>query len=235
MVLNQAELKKHLKEVDLFTFLTEDQFNQLVAAAAQKKLAKNEVLFLEGDPGEAMFIILEGAVQVYTLSPEGKEKILAILGQGDLLGELSLLDGEPRSATAQALEPTRLAVIDRAQFERFIRENSEVALILLRDLAHRLRQTDAHLQDLVFKDIQSRLAKVLLDLAEDYGENTSQGVKIKLKLTHQQLANYVGSTRETVTRTLLAFQDAGYVGFDQRFLVITDPETLQQIADGEPK
>lgn len=217
--------------IHLFEALSEGQYAQVMAIATQRQVKKGEVLFWAGDPGEAMYIIVDGVLQVYTSSSDGREKILAILGPGDFVGEMSLLDFQPRSATAKALEPTALLVIDRVQFSQLLEENCGIAKTLLETLSRRLREANAQLEDFIFRDVQDRLVAVLLKLSIEYGSPVKDGIKIGIKLTHQELANYVGASRESITRSLLALQDAGYVRFSHRYVILTNITALKDMLE----
>src|SRR5690606_25383107 len=140
---------------------------------------------------------------------DGREKTLALLGEGEFFGEMALLDEGPRSAIAQALEKTTLLTLLRSDFDDFLARNAAASRQIIKVLSSRLRETNAQVMDIVFRDVRGRVATALLKLSDLHGVPCPMGQKIDLKLTHQELANLVGTARETVTRVLAEFQDMG--------------------------
>jgi CRP/FNR family transcriptional regulator len=174
-----------------------------------KTVDRGQILFLEGDQGDNIYCIKEGAIKVFVLTPNGKEKILALLGPGDFLGEMALIDEKPRSATAQALENSRVMVLNKASFCAQIKENPLIAYQLIQMLVARLRHTDEQLMSQVSKTARNRVGQGILDLVDKFGANTPEGLSITLRITHQDLAAYSGVARETATRVLQDFVNEG--------------------------
>jgi CRP-like cAMP-binding protein len=168
-----------------------------------------------------------GRIKISTFSSEGKEAVFTVHGPGEVFGELALLDSAPRSATATALEPSRLLAIDRSSFVAFLREQPDAALILLSELTARVRRLSAQVEDLMFLDIPGRLARTLLRLGEQYGRRTDRGVEIDLQITQTELGGMVGATRVSVNRLLHWFAERGLIAMDERRIVIIRPEALQ--------
>jgi CRP/FNR family transcriptional regulator len=151
------------------------------------------------------------------------------MGEGDFLGEMALLDGHPRSASAEALDQTTCIVIGRQDFQKILDKNHLLFRAILEDLCKRLRATTGELVDVSFKDARFRLVKALVSLAERYGQAVhDKEVQIKLRLTHQDLANMISSKRETVTRILQEFQDVGTITIDHRHIHIVNLESFRK-------
>lgn len=220
-----------LRQVALFSALDEEALTSIAQVTTQREVPRGEILFFEHDPGDALYMIRTGAIKIYRVGEDGREKTLTLLEPGSAFGEMALLDDEPRSAVAQALESSRLLVLSRDDFRRVLSERPAMAQAVIRELSRRLRRTNAQLMDLVFRDVRTRVGKVLLELADRYGEPHDNGVRIELKLTHQELANLVGTSRESVTRVLAELQDERIIGFDGRTLLLLDSQRLESDAE----
>lgn len=216
-----------LRQITLFERLPDPALAALAGRVRLRGYRKGEVLFHKDDPGTALFLLRSGRIKISTFSSEGKEAVFTVHGPGDVFGELALLDGAPRSATATALETSRLLTLDRAAFVSFLREQPDAALILLAELTARVRRLTAQVEDLMFLDIPGRLARTLLRLGEQYGKRTDRGVEIDLQITQTELGGMVGATRVSVNRLLHWFADRGLIAMDERRIVLLRPEALQ--------
>lgn len=225
------ERARFLKGVPLFEGLDDAHLEALARVTASRRLPRGITIFFEGDRGDSLYIVRTGCVKIYRVAEDGREKTLALLSDGEFFGEMALLDEEPRSAVAETLEPTTLYILHRNDFRRLLAESALMAFQILRVLTRRLRQTNAQVTDLVFKDVRSRVARTLLDLARRHGTSSGAGSKVALKLTHQELANLVGTARETVSRILAEFQDARYITFEGRYVVVIDREALMNVGN----
>lgn len=219
-----------MKRVPLFEGLDDSHTQALADLAVQREYARGSAIFFEGDPGDALYLVQSGLVKIYRIAEDGREKTLALLGEGEFFGEMALFDDEPRSAIAQALEKTTLLILFRNDFLDFLGDNPAACRQMIKVLSHRLRETNAQVMDIVFRDVRSRLARTLLELSERHGVRCPLGVKIEVKLTHQELANLVGTARETVTRILAEMQDNGSLTIDGRYLVLRNPDMLVEFA-----
>ena len=186
----------------------------------RKYVPAKEVIVYKGDPAGQLFVIISGKVKVSAPSEDGKEVIFGILGPGELFGEMGILDGGEHQATVTALVSTELAVLDRQDVRRCLGAFPAMALKLLTILCRRLRQTSEIAEDLSFHTLPVRLAKKLSALAEAYGEPTSKGVRICLPLCQQELANLVGTTRESINKQLAVWQADGIITTEQGCLTI---------------
>jgi CRP/FNR family transcriptional regulator len=215
-----------LRASPLFAGLDDAAWSGLAARLGTLTLERGEQLFAEGDPGDALHVVVDGKVKICRTSADGRENVLALLGPGDLLGELAVFDSQPRAATAAAIVDSSFAVLARADFDAWLAEHPAVAASLLRALAVRLRQTNEAMADLVFTDVPGRIAKTLLSLAERFGEADGSGVRVAHDLTQEELAQLVGASRETVNKALSEFAARGWLRVDGRAVVLLDVDRL---------
>ncbi|MFQ6132984.1 MAG: Crp/Fnr family transcriptional regulator [Armatimonadota bacterium] len=217
-----------LSEVALFGELTDADRQGLVEDLTESAFEDGEVIVHEDDPAAKFFLIKSGKVKISLRGPEGREVTLSYLGAGDFFGEMGILDGEPRSATATAAEHTVALVGARDDFLRKLEEHPSIALNLLVTMSKRLRQADERIEDLSFLDVQGRVARLLLDLADQGGAETEVGVLVDLPYTRQELANMVSTSRETLTRVLKAFERLGFIKLGRRKVMITNLPRLER-------
>ncbi len=214
------------KQNPLFAQLSMGQLTRLAELARTHRYGKEHVIFNEGDPGTALYTIVKGRVKISQSSPDGKERTLALLGPGDVLGELALLDGGPRSADAVIAEDAELLVIPREDFLTFVMEQPQVAMSLLVVLSQRLRHTNLLVHDAAFFDVRGRLARVLLELARADGAAEPSGALVCPQLTQSELASMVGVTRESINKWLRYYERSGIVARRRGRLVVLDPQRL---------
>lgn len=186
-----------------------------------------------GDPAGALHVLKSGRVKITLPSSEGDETVLALLGAGACFGEIAALDGGPRSATVTAVEPTETLSLVREDLLSFARESSEFALALITTLAKKLRRTDEWLEDAYFQDLDTRMARRLLDLAEDHGRTTTDGIEVQFPLTQSDLAGMLGATRVSVNRLLGQYQDASLLRLGKGSFTILNLNELRERA-GRP-
>jgi CRP/FNR family transcriptional regulator, cyclic AMP receptor protein len=219
--------ERSLAAVPLFEGLSSPELKRLATALRPRHYRAGQCIFAAGDPGGSMSLISGGSVKVCLSSTEGKEVLLALLGPGDVFGELALLDGRPRSADVIAKTDCDVLTLAREDLEAFFLEYPRAALNLLGTLAGRLRRSNQLLEDSAFLDIPGRLARALLALAEDYGQQHPAGTGLTAKLTQQELADMIGATRESVNKNLKRFETLGLIRRQGRSLTIVDPEGLR--------
>jgi CRP/FNR family transcriptional regulator/CRP/FNR family cyclic AMP-dependent transcriptional regulator len=213
----------------LFLGLSEENVVALAALCETRSYRHGDILFRQGDPGDSLHIVIEGQLKVYVAAESGDEILVAILGPGDCVGELSLIDGEPRSATVESISTTRTIVVPRSEFQRAIHANTQMMEALVNTLADRLRQTTTLAADLAFLDLRGRLAKKLLDLAEEHGRATPRGaVEITVPLTQFDLAAMMGVTRESISKQIGWFEQVGAIERRGRRILIVDRELLRR-------
>ena len=215
---------------DLLGQLAPCELDQFLQFANIQDFHADEVIFSKGDPGESFHAILAGRVGISTISEDGREILLNILEAGEVFGEIALLDGKERTASAIAMQATRLMTVGRKDFMPFLERHPKLCIRLMTVLCERLRWTSDIIEDTMFLDIPNRLAKRLLNLAEGYGTDTSDGVKLDIRLSQEALGNMLGATRESINKGLKALQMRGAIFYHQGHLVISDLRALQQIA-----
>jgi CRP/FNR family transcriptional regulator, cyclic AMP receptor protein len=212
----------------LLSQLPLESLERLVPTARPRSFRRGEVIFHQGDPGDTLHLIQTGRVKVVLDAESGHEAVIAILGPGDCFGELSLIDGEPRSATVEALETVETVCLNRRDFTEFLRESPAAMERMLAALAASLRKTNQELADLVFLDLEGRLVKKLLELADEYGRETEGLVEIELPMTQEDLAAMIGATRASVNKLLGWYEDRGAIQRRGRRIAIHDPDRLRR-------
>jgi len=210
--------------------LTPEELDRVVAMATERQLANGRVIFQKGDPGTSLMAVLSGRVRISAYSEDGKEVILNIIDPGQVFGEIALLDGKERTANATAMGPTKLLVLDRREFIPFLERNPKIAIRLLEVLCERVRRTSEMVESVAFLDFGARLARLLLRLAETYGKETTEGIRIDLKLSQTDLGNLIASTRESVNRQLNAWSEDGIIELERGQITILDQDALEDLA-----
>ncbi len=211
-----------LATVPLLSRIAPDELRRFAEVTREKQYPKGSVILFEDDPGDSLFIVRSGRVKVVLVSEDGREVILGVLGVGEHFGELSLIDDQPRSAHVIAMEDSMLLVLRRDDFRRRVEANPAVAWALLSELSRRLRRADGKIGGLVLLDVPGRIARLLIDTADEGGAAT-----IDKPLTHQVIAQMIGASRETVSRTMREFQDGGLISVQRRRISIRDRAGLK--------
>jgi CRP/FNR family cyclic AMP-dependent transcriptional regulator len=223
--LSLLQITDFLGSVSLFRGLGRDSLQRFAEVTREKRYPKGSVIVFADDPGDSLFIVRAGRVKVVLLGEDGREVILGVLGMGEHFGELSLIDDQPRSAHVIALEDSVLLVLRRDDFRRRVEASPAVAWALLGELSRRLRVADKKIGGLVLLDVPGRIARVLLENAPDEASNL-----VQRRLTHQTIAHMIGASRETVSRTMRDFQNAGWIDVEKRIIRIMDREALARRA-----
>jgi CRP-like cAMP-binding protein len=219
-----------LRQAPLFSGLDDEVASALETSMSSSSLRRGEILFSEGDDGNQLYVVTEGKIKLGRTSPDGRENLLAILGPGQMFGELSFFDPGPRSATATAVTDVELKSLGHEALSPVLNAHPDVAHALLNQLAGRLRRTNEVVGDLVFSDVPGRVAKALLDLASRFGRRADDGIHVNHDLTQEELAQLVGASRETVNKALADFASRGWLRLEPRSVVILDLERLQRRA-----
>jgi CRP/FNR family transcriptional regulator, cyclic AMP receptor protein len=210
----------------LFSALDPQGAEALRVSLQEIRVAKGQELFREGEPGDHLYLILDGKVKLGHGSPDGRESLMAILGPGEMFGELSLFDPGLRTSTATALTEANVLALGNEQLMPLLEGRPEVAAALLQALARRLRRTNEAMADLVFSDVPGRVAKALMELGEKFGTLTPEGLLVTHDMTQEELAQLVGASRETVNKALAEFGHRGWIKLESRQVLITDVERL---------
>jgi len=219
-----------VRRAPLFSALDDEAGQALLAEMASTSMDRGHILFREGDQGDSLYVIGEGKIKLGRTSPDGRENLVAILGPGEMFGELSLFDPGPRTMTATAVAETQLMGLRNDSLTGLLSGRPEVSKALLGALAQRLRRTNEHLADLVFTDVPGRVAKALLDLAQRFGRPVEDGVMVSHDLTQEELAQLVGASRETVNKALADFATRGWLKLEARAVLLRDVERLRRRA-----
>ena len=223
--LSLLQITDFLGSVSLFRGLGRDSLQRFAEVTREKRYPKGSVIVFADDPGDSLYLVRAGRVKVVLLGDDGREVILGVLGVGEHFGELSLIDDQPRSAHVIAMEDSLLLVLRREDFRRRVEASPAVAWALLAELSRRLRVADKKIGGLVLLDVPGRIARVLLENAPDETSNL-----VQRRLTHQTIAQMIGASRETVSRTMRDFQEAGWISVEKRVIKITDREALARRA-----
>ncbi len=219
----ESRLAEHLRRYPLFAKLADDALAQLVERMRTRAYKRGETIFRKDDPGMHLYVVLEGAVKIALPGEFGQEALVSIMRTGDFFGELALFDGSPRSASATALEETRAALLARDDFLSFLDAHPAAVRVVLDALAKTIRRLSDRVEDLIFLDVPSRVAKYLLDLARGDGE-----AKPELTLTQDELAAFIGASRVSVNRVLGDLERRDIIAIRRRHIVILDSERLSK-------
>jgi|WetSurSiteA1Bulk_404760.scaffolds.fasta_scaffold41949_2 CRP/FNR family transcriptional regulator, cyclic AMP receptor protein len=214
-----------IRTVPLFSTLTDEEFNQLAHIFVARAYRKNQVIFLEEETGNYMYLVLSGKVKVAKAGVGGKETILAIHRTGDFFGEMSLLDGKTAPATVCAMEDAKIISLSGIDFHKYLLHNEKVMLQIIQVLCARLRQV-WQTQSLSSSTADARIRMGIYQLAKRHGIRDAHGTIIDLKITHQELAEMVGTSRETVTRVLTRLREQRIIEVDQRRITLIDSKAL---------
>jgi CRP/FNR family transcriptional regulator, cyclic AMP receptor protein len=207
-----------------------ESLNKLMAGAQFSTYRARQVVYLPGDRASGVHFVGNGRVKISKVTRDGKELTLAYRAAGDFFGETCLLDGGPREEMVEAMEPCTAVEIPQEQLDHLLKANVDVAYPFIRTLITRRRDLEAKVEQLIFKDVGSKLAELLLRLGSEHGIENKKGLVLGLKITHQEMANLIGSTRETVSLTLSQFKRKGYITTEGRKVILADTEGLRALA-----
>jgi CRP/FNR family transcriptional regulator, cyclic AMP receptor protein len=219
----------YLKKIPLLADLGPEVLARLAERVEMKEVRRREVVYLPGDPGRSLFFVNGGRIKVSKVTRDGKALTLSYCGPSEVFGETCLIDGGPRSEMAEAVENAMLTEVERADFERLLAMHPSLGSSMTKLMVTRRRELENKVEGLVFRDVTSKLAELLVKLAGEYGVDDSRGTMVALKITHQELANLIGSTRETVSLTLSTFKKRKYIVTEGRKVIISDPEGLRAL------
>jgi CRP/FNR family cyclic AMP-dependent transcriptional regulator len=215
----------YLKMVDIFQDLTEAEIEEIDRATTMSSCRRGKLFYMPEDTSEVLFLLKEGQVQLYRISPDGKKLVIGTIGPGTIFGEMALIGQGMHNTFAEATEDCVLCVMSREDVERLLVTKPKVALRIFEELGSRLKETEARVEEIAFKGIPARLASLLLHLADERGSDTITG------MTHQDLGEQIGTYRETTTQTLNTFKTDGLIDIGRKRITILDREGLQHIAE----
>jgi CRP-like cAMP-binding protein len=229
-MLTTAEKVAALQRTVLFRELEPDDQEALANRAIEHKLDRGETLFLAGDPATGLYVVVEGAIRAYRVSADGREQIIHVERGGATLAEVPVFDGGPYPSSTAADENSVLLLIRRQDVLRLCVERPQISLAALRLLAARMRNCAALVERLSLRDVDRRVAELLLEEASDYGSRSGDTLEFQLALTHQQIAARVGSVREVVSRAITRLQQGGLIRIEGRKVIIASEEALRTYA-----
>jgi len=206
-----------------------ETLGRLAAAGEPVSLRKRQVVYLPGDPGDAVHFILSGRVKISRVTRDGKELTLGYRAPGELFGELCLFDGGPREEMAEVVDGAELLRVDRETLMDMAAASPQLGVALARGLIERCRDVERQMEFLMFKDVHAKLAELLLKLSVEFGVKDPRGTLVALNITHQEMANLIGSTRETVSLALSLFKKKKLVVSDGRRVIVLDSDGLRAI------
>jgi CRP-like cAMP-binding protein len=218
-----------IRRVPLFRDFADDEIAGIAATVSDRTYTKHDFIVREGDPGSTFFFLVSGSVSVCRIMADGREMILAILKEGDFFGEMAMFDSSLRSASIKTLTDVEVGAIRYTDFLVLLDENPRVGRSLAIALSERLRAANALIAATTSQDIRARLASLLLNLSSQFGEPVDSGTRISLRLTNQEMANMIATTRETVNRTLNRFWDEKLVDMRTAHVIISDPDRLRAL------
>jgi CRP/FNR family transcriptional regulator, cyclic AMP receptor protein len=213
--------------------LRPEELARVAASASVTHYKSQQTIFQKGDPGASMMAVVSGRVKICAFSVEGKEIVLNYIDRGSMFGEISLLDGQPRSADAVAIEQTELLVLERNRVLPILTANPEIIAQVLSVLCQRLRQTSEALEDALLRDVSCRVARGLLRLARAFGKPVPKGLRLDIQISQQQLGSVIGITRESVNKVITEWSRAGYLSVDNRYITILDRDALESLTEAE--
>jgi CRP/FNR family cyclic AMP-dependent transcriptional regulator len=220
-----------LKGYELFQDLTELELSHLGKVSQPTLVPKREFVFTPEQPSDRVYMLKKGRVRITKLSETGKHFTLVILEPGDIFGEEAVLTGTHRRYYAEVLDDAHICAIDRKAFEKVVANNAKISLRLAKIVEQRLEDTQDMLETIVFYDVQTRLARLLLKLSDLHGKADDRGTRIGIKLTHEDIASLIGSTRETTSKILNEFRSMGWIDIQNRMIHILNTRALKQLEE----
>jgi len=221
----------YLQKINLFKEMNAEEMGRLDRMTRMESVKKKTPIFFPGDPSQQVYLLKEGRVKISRISEEGREVTIAMLEPGEIFGELEVLGDSPRDTLAEALDDSQICVVSKDLFLDMVRSKPEFSFRLTKMIGARMQKIESRVEDLVFKDVPARLAHLLLELAKNHGRETSQGIFIQIKITHQEIANLIGSIRETVSAILGEFKREGWISFEGRQMTLLRADLLKRRSD----
>ena len=224
----RCKTKLCASKVSIFATLDNNELLEIVKMTGHKDYHKGETIFLEDTEAKTLYLVNEGKIKIYKYTKDGKEQILHILSEGDFFGELNLFKAGKYSFNAEAMAPTKLCTLTKDKMRELIVTKPEIGLKILEVVGDRLAKVETLVQNLATNDVEARIAYLLLDLKERYGRTVSQGTEVSLSLTREEMSNYTGVARETMSRKLRKFEEEGIIKLvGIKKIIILDEEKLQ--------
>lgn len=219
----------YLQRIKLFKELTPQEVEELDRIARMVSVKKNEAIYYPGDPSRGVYILKSGRVKISRLSKGGREVTVALLKPGEVFGELEILSDTSREDLAMALDDSQLCVIQKELFLSMVRQKPEICFSVTKLIGTRMGRIESLVENLVFRDVHSRLAYLLVDLSKNYGKRMPEGIRLEVKLTQQEIANLIGSSRETVSSVLGELKNEGLIICENRQITLPYLDRLKKL------
>ncbi|MBU5316499.1 Crp/Fnr family transcriptional regulator [Clostridium bornimense] len=217
------------KDISIFSSLDSSELTEIIEKMNHKRVNKNDVIFLEGEKAQTLYFLNVGKIKIYKYTKDGKEQILHILSEGDFFGELNLLKESKYRFNAKAIEESKICMLSKENFKEILLYKPEIAIKILEIMGERLSDVESLAQNLATNDIDARIAFLLKELSDKYGKNNEGNLVINLHLTREDMASYVGITRETISRKLKKFEEEGIIKIvGTKKIIIIDNEKLEE-------
>jgi CRP/FNR family transcriptional regulator, cyclic AMP receptor protein len=223
------EKRQIVEQNDLLGKLSSDEIDTLLTYSRVERYPPGEEIFPKGSPGNTLMLVVRGRVKITSVSIGGKEIVLNIINPGEIVGEIGMLDGGERSGDAVAMTDCELLVLSRRDFMPLLEKHADMCLMLIKILCARLRHTSEQVEDLLFRQLEGRIAKALLELSRQNGRPQVDGRVLELHLSQSDLGTIVGSSRESVNKQLNVWQSAGHIALAKNTIVILDPTALEEL------
>lgn len=220
----------YLKRVNLFKEMSQEEMEQMAKMVVEKSFRKKELIYLPGEPGQSVYLLKKGVVKISKVTPDGRELTLAFLKPGEIFGELEAMGETARDTQAEAHSDLLICVLRREHFMQMMEMKPKLGIQLSKLIGFRHKVIENRLENLIFRTIPERLAALLLELAREFGEPSGNATKITLPLTHQDLANLIGSARPTVTDTFNEFKAKGIVDVSGKTITVKDAQALKTLS-----
>ncbi|WP_243137449.1 Crp/Fnr family transcriptional regulator [Heliorestis convoluta] len=224
-----------LRKITILEELTEDQIQAIAPKFGERTYKKRNQLMHEGERQDGIYFILKGKVKLTKMNPDGQEKVVAVVSEGEIIGEIVAFDGGACPYTAETMEEVRAAFLTIKDFKEMLNNYSPVAMACLQQSALRLRKAYRHMKNLALLDTYGRMAAHLFKMTRDYGVQEKEGIRINFNVTRQEMAQFIGTSRETVSRVLAEFERMGILQVDRHQITVLDIEELRERASGGRK
>lgn len=222
-----SDYHQYLRHIPIFAGLDPEELAAIENLVIERRYGKGRIIFLEGEPGDAVFFLKSGRVKIAKTTPDGREHILHYIQPGEVFAEVVLFGDQTYPASAEVLEDARLGLVRNQDMEALLIKSPSIAVALLKVMSRRLREAQAKINSLAHDDSYRRMTGMLLDLARQYGVPADKGTCIDISLTNQELANLIGTTRETANRILNDFRRSGVLEVDRQKITIIDEKKLK--------
>lgn len=220
------------RHISIFSALSDSELQNIIKMVIRREYIKGEVLCREGETSDNLFLIRDGKIKLSKMTRDGKEQILHILTKGDFFGETNLFDDIASSFTATAINNAKICTLSRANLEGILKQNPEISMKILKELSHRLAETEDLAKVLATKDVEARIASMLLEFSEKYGKLVDDNIHIELPINREDMANYCGVTRETISRKLSKFESEDIINLKgNKIIIVKDIDILKDLSE----